>query len=116
MRSHQNICVFLQNLIIKSFFCATNHQVKKANKEEGRRGLRAKTSAQIGLGEDPGPNPAISKDRPTGTVPSNVATPASASQLPIYIRIYAQLDIYNFYNTMPVHAFNTFPPSTEHTP
>lgn len=37
---------------------------------------------------DPGPNPTISKDRPTGTVPSNVATPASASHLPIYIYIY----------------------------
>lgn len=37
---------------------------------------------------DPGPNPTISKDRPTGTVPSNVATPASASHLPMYIHIY----------------------------
>lgn len=43
---------------------------------------------------DPGPNPTISKDRPTGTVPSNVATPASASHLPIYIYIYSPLDEY----------------------
>ena len=47
---------------------------------------------------DPGPNPTISKDRPTGTVPSNVATPASASHLPmyihIYIHIYSSLDEY----------------------
>lgn len=52
---------------------------------------------------DPGPNPTISKDRPTGTVPSNVATPASASHLPIYIYMFIVGRIYTrtrsrFYN------------------
>lgn len=64
-----------------------NLKMRKNERERIKQELRAKTSAQEELEEEPGSSPAISKDRPTGTVPSNVATPASASQLPMYIYI-----------------------------